>query len=129
MPSSLHAPLLISLGAILGALSRYYLTLWLNTLWGSDFPYGTLVVNLTGCLGMGLLSVFLNTTSGFSPNLKWLMMTGFLGAYTTFSTYGLETVVLGQRSVALALVYWLGSASLGVLCILMGGAVAKIFSS
>ncbi|MFM2428796.1 MAG: hypothetical protein RLZZ511_9 [Cyanobacteriota bacterium] len=113
----LRAPIAISLGAIGGALCRYYLTRWSLTQWGNGFPYGTLLINLSGCAIMGLVN-------GLGPKpspLQLLATTGFLGAYTTFSTYGLETVQLFQRgAIGLAGSYWLGSAGLGLLFVVLG---------
>ena len=87
-----RAPLAISLGAIAGALSRYYLTLWFAQRFGTAFPYGTFFINLTGCLIMGFFITFsLERVAIISPEVRLMVTTGFLGAYTTFSTYGLES--------------------------------------
>jgi fluoride exporter len=122
---AIRAPIAISLGAIAGALSRYYLTHWFTHQFGSHFPYGTFFINLTGCLLMGFFITHALEKS-FSSDLRLLVATGFLGAYTTFSTYGLDTTTLLNRSVSLALLYWSGSAILGVLCVQVGILLAKI---
>ncbi|NEQ34188.1 MAG: fluoride efflux transporter CrcB [Leptolyngbya sp. SIO4C5] len=121
-----RAPLAVSLGAIAGALSRYYLTLFVTARLGADFPYATLMINLTGCLGMGLaVTLIAERYPDLLPDLKLLVTTGFLGAYTTFSTYGLESIFLFKNSTtAIASLYWLGSAGLGLLCIQLGAAIA-----
>jgi CrcB protein len=86
-------PIAISIGAVGGALSRYYLSLyWLQRL-GDRFPYGTLFVNLTGAFIIGLVAA-IAPRWGLSDVWQKLIMTGFLGAYTTFSTYILDTVKL-----------------------------------
>lgn len=120
-------PIAISLGAIAGALSRYYLTLWLTQRLGTSFPYGTFVINLTGCLGMGFFSTLaLEQIVVISPEARLLVATGFLGAYTTFSTYGLETMSLWrQQQVGNAGLYWAGSAVLGVISIQLGTLLAR----
>lgn len=117
----------ISLGAIAGALSRYYLTLWFAQRFGTNFPYGTFFINLTGCFAMG----FFVTLAGervivISPEVQLLVATGFLGSYTTFSTYGLDTVILvSQRRLMSAVYYWLGSAILGIISVGLGVVLAK----
>jgi len=113
-------PIAISIGAVGGALSRYYLSLyWLQRL-GDRFPYGTLFVNLTGAFAIGWVAA-IAPRWGLSDFWQQLIMTGFLGAYTTFSTYMLDTVKLFSSQQRLsALGYWLGSASLGLVCVELG---------
>jgi fluoride exporter len=123
---ALRAPIAISLGAIAGALSRYYLTNWFTHQFGSHFPHGTFFINLTGCLAMGFF-ITLTLEKSIPPDLRLLIATGFLGAYTTFSTYGLDTTnLLNSGRVSAATLYWSGSAILGVLCVQLGGMLAKL---
>jgi fluoride exporter len=85
--------LLVMIGGSLGALSRYAVSLWAAKLLGTRFPWGTLAVNLSGCFLIGL--AFAWAERGFSimnPSIRLFFMTGYLGALTTFSTFGLETV-------------------------------------
>lgn len=125
---NLRIPIAISLGAIAGALSRYYLTLWFAKTFGIDFPFGTLFINLTGCLGMGFFVTFaLERVVAISPEIKFMVTTGFLGAYTTFSTYGLESVMLLRDGrFAAAGFYWAGSAILGLISIQLGVVLARL---
>ncbi len=120
-------PVAISLGAISGALIRYYLNLWFVKIFGNNIPYGTLFINLTGCLVMGFFStLLLEKVVNISIELKLLVAVGFLGSYTTFSTYGLEVYLLIQKGYfAAALSYWLGSAVLGVCGIYLGAIAAR----
>ncbi|WP_370587971.1 fluoride efflux transporter CrcB [Trichocoleus sp. FACHB-591] len=122
-----RAPIAISLGAIVGALSRYYLTVWFTQRFGTSFPYGTFVINLTGCLGMGFFSTLaLERIVAISSEMRLLVATGFLGAYTTFSTYGLETVsLLRNQNLWYAGLYGVGSAVLGVISIQLGTILAR----
>ncbi|NEP20232.1 MAG: fluoride efflux transporter CrcB [Leptolyngbya sp. SIO4C1] len=122
IPLSLRAPVAVGLGAAGGALSRYYLTLWFAQRLGTAFPYGTAFINLSGCLMMGFFAtLFTEKMTALSPDIKLLITTGFLGAYTTFSTYSLETInLLIYRTTPWAGLYWLGSATLGVLSIQLG---------
>jgi CrcB protein len=121
-------PIAISLGAIAGALSRYYLTLWFAQRFGTAFPYGTFFINLTGCFGMGFfLTVALERVATIPPEVRLMVTTGFLGAYTTFSTYGLESVTLVRnRNFPAASFYWAGSAILGIISVQLGILLARI---
>ncbi|ERT08818.1 crcB-like family protein [Lyngbya aestuarii BL J] len=119
-------PLAIGLGAIAGALTRYYLTLWLASRFGTSFPYGTFFINLTGCFGMGFFVSFSERIAAISPELVLLLAVGFLGSYTTFSTYELDTHrLLRDSGLGTATFYWMGSAILGVVGIQLGMSVAR----
>lgn len=125
MDQLLVTPLAISGGAILGALSRYYLSIGLIKLLGDKFPYGTLTVNLSGALLMGFVAT-LALGQMISPTLQLLLATGFLGSYTTFSTYALDTAALGKsRGEFFALCYWAGSAIGGVIGLEIGISLAR----
>ncbi|MCU0572000.1 MAG: CrcB family protein [Syntrophobacteraceae bacterium] len=85
--------LLVMAGGSLGALSRHGVSLLATSLFGSRFPWGTLIVNLTGCFLIGLC--FALADRGFrlmTPSARLFFMTGFLGALTTFSAFALESV-------------------------------------
>jgi CrcB protein len=124
---NIRNPIAISLGAIAGALSRYYLTLWFAKTFGTAFPYGTFFINLSGCFGMGcFVTVALERVVTIPPEVRLMITTGFLGAYTTFSTYGLETVtLLRDRNVPAVSLYWAGSAILGILSVQLGVILAR----
>ena len=82
----------IAIGGSLGALCRYGLSITAATLFGSRFPLGTMLANLTGCFFIGMALALADKTSAFTPTARLFFMTGFLGSLTTFSTYALETV-------------------------------------
>ena len=126
----IRVPVAISLGAIAGALSRYYLTLWLTNCFGFGFPYGTFFINISGCLAMGFFATLaMEKTAMISPEIKLIVATGFLGAYTTFSTFGLDTVGLLQRGNWLAAAgYFSGSTILGVISVQLGMVLARMFN-
>ena len=84
--------LLVMMGGALGALTRYGTGLWAGRYIGARFPWGTLMVNLTGCFLIGVCFALVERSSLLSPSARLFFMTGFLGALTTFSTYALETV-------------------------------------
>lgn len=122
--ANLRIPLAISLGAVPGALSRYYLTLGFNH-WFGAWPFGTFAINLSGAFLMGWFTHLAVERSIISPNLRLMIAVGFLGAYTTFSTYELDAaklLALGQWQM---LLYWIGSAVLGVLCLELGRYCAR----
>ena len=85
--------LLVMAGGSIGALSRYAVSLWAAKLFGTRFPWGTLTVNLSGCFLVGLAFALAERGLGImNPSIRLFFMTGFLGALTTFSAFGLETV-------------------------------------
>ncbi|MEA3304064.1 MAG: fluoride efflux transporter CrcB [Pseudomonadota bacterium] len=86
--------LMVGAGGATGAIGRYLLSSWVYSLTGRAFPWGTLAVNLLGSLLMGFLSVWLLERMTLSPEIRALLMVGFLGAFTTFSTFSLETLLL-----------------------------------
>ena len=87
--------LLIFLGAGLGGISRFWISNGIYWLLGRQFPYGTLVVNASGSFLMGLLYVLiLERFDGLAPQLRSLCLIGFLGGYTTFSSFSIETLNL-----------------------------------
>lgn len=85
--------LLVMAGGSLGALSRYGVSLLAAKLFGPRFPWGTAIVNLSGCFLIGLAFALADRGLGImNPSIQLFFITGYLGALTTFSTFGLETV-------------------------------------
>jgi len=123
MPS-IRNILVVALGGALGSTSRYLLGAWTQTASKSiDFPYGTLTVNLIGCFVIGVLSQLAEGRGAFTPESRALMFIGILGGFTSFSSFGNDTVNLlrdGKTFNALAnvganvivglLMVWLGRA-------------------
>lgn len=100
-PRSQRLPLMYSvvaicIGASLGALGRWQLSQWLNNAAASSVAFGTLSANWVGAYLVGLAVVWLQTHTAIDPMWRLLVITGFLGALTTFSTFSLETVNLLQ---------------------------------
>jgi len=109
-----------------GALCRYGLSGVVQRVVGERFPAGTLVVNLLGCLLFGLLWGWLEGRAGFSPQIRMVVLTGFLGAFTTFSTFAFETAGLLQGGQWLAAALNVGAQTVaGVVLVLIGMSVAQ----
>ncbi|QSA95506.1 fluoride efflux transporter CrcB [Methylococcus sp. EFPC2] len=89
--------LAIAAGGSAGALARYWVANGVYAWLGRDFPYGTLLVNVSGCLLMGLLSELATQRFALSGEFRAAVLIGFLGAYTTFSTFALETLNLFEQ--------------------------------
>lgn len=122
-----RASISIALGAIAGALSRYYLGLGIAHILGSQLPFGTLIVNVTGCFLMGLLArLSIGSVLRIHPEIRLLLLTGFLGSYTTFSTYELDSsTLLSTHPPEFALLYWMGSPIFGLLSLQGGIGIAE----
>jgi fluoride exporter len=126
MDPELRIPVAIALGAVPGALSRFYLTRFCVQWFGPGFPYGTFIINLSGSLLMGFITTLMLSRTTLPPELRALITVGFLGAYTTFSTYALETDTLLQSGQwGKTLFYWGGSALLGVMSLEIGSLLAR----
>jgi len=125
---SIRNPIAVSLGAIAGSLSRYYLSIWLAQSFGTGFPYATLLVNLTGSFAMGFLTTLvLERILSISPEMRLLIAVGFLGSYTTFSSYELDSINLLKNSDFIkAFIYWLGTAVCGSLSLYLGIIAARL---
>jgi CrcB protein len=87
----------IAAGGALGSVLRYGLSTWVHTLAGRGFPYGTLAVNVLGCLAMGFLFVLLVERMGASAVWRAGLLIGVLGGFTTFSTFSIETFNLIEQ--------------------------------
>src|SRR5438067_7305899 len=92
-----RAFVLIGLGGVLGANARYLVSVWAANRWGVAFPYGTLLVNATGSFLIGFVLALVAARFGDSAEGRLLVVAGFLGAYTTFSTFAFETVALSRQ--------------------------------
>lgn len=113
----------VAVGSALGGMSRYAISLWMQRVGGASFPLGTLLINITGSFLLGFLLRAASPATGFSPELRLALTTGFCGGYTTFSTFSYETITLIETGewrraaayVALSVVVSLLAAFAGVL--------------
>lgn len=92
----MHSVIAISLGAVLGALARWRLGLWLNQS-AAVLPWGTLAANWIGAYLIGLAVVFFQSQTQIDPAWRLAIITGFLGALTTFSTFSVEVMAMLQH--------------------------------
>lgn len=118
----------VALGGALGALCRYYFGLAIASRLGTSFPFGTLIINVTGCLFLGFFATFaLDRAAWISPNARLFWATGFAGAYTTFSTFGFETLQLvEQGNLYEAMVNVAGSVVIGLAAVWLGAFLARL---
>lgn len=120
--------LLISLGAILGANARYWVGVWAAARFGAGFPSGTLLVNVTGCFLIGLLNGLGEGRLPVAPGVRLFATVGFLGAYTTFSSFGFESInLLRAGSFGLATLNILGNFLLGFGAVVLGLYAGRLF--
>ena len=89
--------LIVSLGAIFGACSRYYISRLSAKLLGAVFPYGTLIINVTGSLIVGFFMIYASERVLIDPRWRLLVVVGFCGAFTTFSSYAFESMAYVEQ--------------------------------
>jgi CrcB protein len=95
--------LLVFIGGGIGAATRYGMTLLAGKWFGTGFPWGTLIVNLGGCLAIGVILGLAEKTSLVQPSTRLFFVTGFLGGLTTFSSYALESILALRISMSASL--------------------------
>lgn len=124
--SSITTVIFVALGGAFGSVLRYLLATWTQSLSRSiDFPYGTLAVNLIGCFVIGFLSQLAEARGAFTPESRAFVFVGILGGFTTFSSFGNETINLlrdGETVNALANVG--ANVILGLILVWLGRTVA-----
>ncbi len=115
----------LSIGGVLGVNARYWLGVLINRWLGSQFPWATFTINVTGSFAIGLCTIFL---ARWSPHLhvRLVVVVGFLGGYTTFSSYSFESLTLWERGErGLCLVYMFGSVAAGFGGVILGTALGR----
>jgi len=118
---------LIGIGGAVGAVSRYAIALWIGQRWGRGFPLGTFVINVSGSFLIGLLMTLMVDRFTVDPRWRLLLVVGFLGAYTTFSTFEYETgALLKDGEWAFAMLNVILSVVAGFIALKLGEMAGKI---
>jgi CrcB protein len=118
--------LLILTGGGIGSLARYIVADSIATRLGVKFPWGTMVVNVTGCFLIGLVMTILTERANLSPNWRFALVIGFLGGYTTFSSFEWETYsAVRDGGLWIGLANVIGSVTLGYAAVVIGTLLAR----
>ena len=116
----------VALGGGIGAMLRYGLGIWAGRLLGPGFPWGTLTANILGGVAIGVIVEWLALRTHLPPAVRWVLVTGLLGGFTTFSAFSLETVTMFARNAWLtAGGYVLASVALSIGGVYAGLALAR----
>src|ERR1700733_8675726 len=119
--------LLVGAGGSVGSVARYLCQRWIYHLYPHPFPWGTLVVNLSGCFLIGAIYSMSEKSSLFDAELRLLLITGLCGGFTTFSTFAFENVtLLRSGNITYFLLYTFSSLVLGILAVLGGIGFIKL---
>jgi CrcB protein len=119
---------MIALGGALGAIARYQLAAMIQARIPAGFPLGTFVVNITGCFVMGIATTLLTERLVVHPNWRFLIPIGFVGAYTTFSTFEFETFrAINEGSWLIGMGNVLGSVFVGYVALWAGIVLPRVF--
>ncbi|MDM9628164.1 fluoride efflux transporter CrcB [Rhizobium sp. S152] len=118
--------LLVAFGGAIGSVLRYYVGRWSLRLMGPSFPWGTLAVNVAGCFVIGVFAEIIARRFNASEELRLLLITGFLGGFTTFSAFSLDAISLFERgALSAAAVYVVASVGLSMLAVVAGLALTR----
>ena len=119
--------LLVGLGGGVGSMARYLCQKWFNENYPHPFPWGTFAVNLIGCFNNGIIYAASEKTSVLSPQIRLLLITGFCGGFTTFSTFAFENMTLLRSGDTIYfLIYTIASVVLGIGGVFIGIAALKL---
>ena len=117
---------LIALGGGVGSMLRYLTTVYIQKYFSSVFPLATLVANIVGCLLIGIIIGLLGKNHLADSTMKALLVTGFCGGYTTFSTFGYENIsMLQQHNFGWSFVYIASSVIVGLFAVWLGLTIVK----
>ncbi len=120
------ALLWVGLGGFLGSIARYLLSGWAAARWGVIFPWGTFIINISGSFILGFFLAFAQERPWVHPQARLLFAIGFVGAYTTFSTYTYESIRLMMNGqFALAAAFFVGSVVFGLVAVFAGVALGN----
>jgi fluoride exporter len=117
---------MIGIGGALGAIARFWVDGFIGQRLGTRFPYGTFVINCSGSLLIGFILAILTERTHLSANWRYLIPIGFIGAYTTFSTFEYETMrSIQEGQVTTATLYVFVSVIVGFICVWIGAAAGR----
>lgn len=126
----MYAFFVIGAGSAVGAMARHAVNLLAMRLFGPDFPWGTVAVNISGSFLMGLLAGLFAIVWNAPQDLRLFLTTGILGGFTTFSAFSLDVALLWERGQAPhALAYAAGSVMISLLALFSGLALGRLFAS
>jgi CrcB protein len=119
--------LLVGLGGSVGSIARYLCQKWFNENYPHPFPWGTFTVNLAGCFLIGIIYAVSEKTTLLSPQTRLLLITGFCGGFTTFSTFAFENMnLLRSGDTMYFLIYTIASVVLGIAAVFAGIIMMKL---
>lgn len=116
--------LLVGFGGFLGSALRYLVSLATES--KSLFPWGTFLVNIIGCLLIGIFWELFNKQEWFTAEIRLLFTVGFCGGFTTFSSYALDAIQLGKENLLYSISYVLLSIFIGFICLLLGVLLVRV---
>ena len=121
--------LIVFLGGGLGAATRHGINLATARVLGTAFPYGTLLINITGSFIMGLVAAYFAFKGGASQHWRLFFTTGILGGYTTFSAFSLDAALLYERGqIGMAALYVIASVAISIVGLFAGLALVRNFT-
>ena len=120
----------VALGGALGSAARYGVNIWSARVLGSDFPWHTLIVNVVGCLVMGILIELMALKLNVGNDTRAFLTTGILGGFTTFSAFSIDFALLVERkSYGAAATYGAGSVALSLIAVFAGLSLVRTLAS
>ncbi|SMC81621.1 fluoride efflux transporter CrcB [Moheibacter sediminis] len=123
----LKSLIFIGIGGAAGSILRFLVSHFTKKFWNGEFPLATFLVNLSGCLLIGLFIGVMLKWQNLGTDFRMLLIVGFCGGYTTFSAFALENFdLLNSGKISVTLIYALASVILGIVCVWAGMALSKL---